>query len=148
MIKLANALTFTSLGLAALGIFSLAAGHFNSKWGVLGSSADSVLMVAMIMVLLAVFVMFSQTPATEKSLAPNVRLFFWIGAILLVGLSSGLTKEIMTPSEQTIVKEFQKLYHKSITFDSHFLGVQSIQFPADNWVMQEIITETRPEVIV
>jgi cephalosporin hydroxylase len=26
--------------------------------------------------------------------------------------------------------------------------VQSIQFPADNWVMQEIITKTRPEVII
>ena len=75
MMKPANALTFTSLGLAALGTFSLAAGHFNSRWGVLESSADSVLMVAMIMVLLAVFVLFSR-PATERSLAPNVRLFF------------------------------------------------------------------------
>jgi hypothetical protein len=76
MMKLANGLTFTSLGLAALGTFSMAAGHFNSRWGVLGSSADSVLMVAMIMVLLAIFLLFSRTPATERSLAPNVRLFF------------------------------------------------------------------------
>jgi hypothetical protein len=42
---------------------------------------------------------------TERPLGPNVRLFFWIGAILLIALSSGLTTEIVTPSEQTIVKK-------------------------------------------
>jgi cephalosporin hydroxylase len=149
MNKVANALTFTGLGLAALGVSSLAAGYLKPSWGVLGSSADSALMLALIMVLLAVLIRFPRTPATEKFLAWDVRLFFLIGAMSLGGLSSYVVaREVLIPSEQTIVKEYQKLYHKNIVFDSHFLGVQSIQFPADNWVMQEIITETKPDVIV
>jgi cephalosporin hydroxylase len=72
-----------------------------------------------------------------------------IGLLLATALSScQFLKNETRPSEQTIVQEFQKIYHKKVTFESHFLGVPSIQFPADNWVMQEIISEITPDFIV
>jgi cephalosporin hydroxylase len=149
MNKVGNAMTFSGLLLAALSLFSLSARYFEPRWAVLGSSADEALTISGILVLIAVLLRFSPNSSTQRVLPRQLRILFWIGAVLIVGISSAqVTNSLPRPSDQTIVQEFQKLYHKSITFDSHFLGVQSIQFPVDNWVMQEIISETRPDVIV
>ena len=51
-------------------------------------------------------------------------------------------------SERQIVEDFQKLYHKKVVFDSNYLGIPSVQFPADNWVMQEMISEIKPDFVI
>jgi cephalosporin hydroxylase len=151
MNKLGNAMTFSGLLLATLSLFSFFAGYLEPRFAVLGNAADEALTISAILVLIAVLLRFSPSPSINRVMPRELRILLWIGAVSVVGLSSCRVAESLdfaAPSEQTIVQEFQKLYHKNITFDSHFLGVQSIQFPADNWVMQEIITETRPEVII
>lgn len=56
---------------------------------------------------------------------------------------SGLTRD-------EIVRHFTLLLNRSKTVlrDNHFLGVKTWQNPFDVWITQEIIYETRPEVIV
>jgi cephalosporin hydroxylase len=56
---------------------------------------------------------------------------------------SGLSKE-------EIVKHFTLLINRSKTVlrDNHFLGVKTWQNPFDVWVTQELIWETRPDVII
>jgi cephalosporin hydroxylase len=151
MNQLGNAVTFSGLLLAVMSLFSLSARYVEPSWAVLGTAADEALTISAILVLIAVLLRFSSNPSTstDRVVPRQLRILLWIGGIFIVSVSScQVTNNLTRPSEQTIVQEFQKLYHKNITFDSHFLGVQSIQFPADNWVMQEIITETRPEVII
>jgi cephalosporin hydroxylase len=149
MNKLANAFSLTGLSLAALSALSQILSYFNSGWGVLGSFADEALLLSTILVLVAVLVKLSATPTTQRYFASDVRLFFWIGAILVVSLSSCLVaQKVAVPSERKVVEEFQKLYHKSVIFDSYYLGIPSVQFPADNWVMQEIISEIRPDFVI
>jgi cephalosporin hydroxylase len=149
MKKLANALSLMGLSLAGVSILSRSAVYFKSNWVLLGSSADEALILSTILVLLAVLVKLSATPTTKKYFAPDVRLFFWIGALSVLSFSSCLVAQKVTvPSEQKIVENFQKLYHKKVTFESHYLGIQSVQFPADNWVMQEIISEIMPDFVV
>ena len=149
MNKVANAFSLTGLSLAALSTFSQISGYFKSSWELLGSSADEALLLSTILLLLAVLVKLSATPTTQKYFAPDVRLLFWIGAISIVSFSSCLVAQKVTvTSERQIVEEFQKLYHKSVVFDSHYLGIPSVQFPADNWVLQEIISEIRPDFVI
>jgi cephalosporin hydroxylase len=150
MNRLGNGLALIGLSLVALNVFSRSTGYFYSSWAGLGGiSGDAALMVSTVLVLLAAMVKLSATPITQKTFARDVRLCFWIGAISVLGLASCLVADkVNDPSEREIVEEFQKLYHKKVTFDSHYLGLESIQFPADNWVMQEIISEIKPDFIV
>jgi hypothetical protein len=148
MKKLGNSVTFSGLLLAAVSVFSQTAGYFNPRLAVLGSAAHEALTVATILLMVAVLVRFSAKP-TSKPLSRQVGIFFWIGAISVVALSSCRVAESLTArSEKTVIEEFQKLYHNKVVFDSYFLGVQSVQFPADSWVMQEILTEIRPDFLV
>ncbi len=150
MNRLGNGLALVGLSLVALNVFSRSTGYFYANWAGLGGiSADAALMLSTVMVLLAVIVKLSVAPTSQKVFARDVRLCFWIGAISVLGLASSLVADQVTDhSEREIVEEFHKLYHKKVTFDSHYLGVESIQFPGDNWVMQEIISEIKPDFIV
>ena len=50
-----------------------------------------------------------------------------------------------------ISRQFARLYYarvESTVFDTRFLGVQTLKYPTDLWVYQEIVSETRPELIV
>lgn len=56
------------------------------------------------------------------------------------------------PAEERerIVREFSLLLNQSMTImhENHFLGIKTWQNPFDVWVTQEIISETRPDVIL
>ncbi len=54
--------------------------------------------------------------------------------------------------EDDIVAAFHRLYHnnwwsRAVT-NTYWLGTQTVQCPLDMWVLQEIIHETKPDVIV
>ena len=52
-------------------------------------------------------------------------------------------------NDREIVDKFHKLYYDSqVVFDTYYLGIQSLQYPTDNWIMQEIIYEVNPDFII
>lgn len=50
-----------------------------------------------------------------------------------------------------VSKQFARLYYgrvESTVFGTKFLGVQTLKYPTDLWVYQEIISETLPDLII
>jgi cephalosporin hydroxylase len=50
-----------------------------------------------------------------------------------------------------VARQFARLYYarvESTVFGTRFLGVQTLKYPTDLWIYQEIVSETLPEVIV
>jgi hypothetical protein len=84
MNKVGNAMTFSGLLLAALSLFSLSAPYFEPRWAVLGSSADEALTISAILVLIAVLLRFSPNSSTQRVLPRQLRILFWIGAVLML----------------------------------------------------------------
>lgn len=55
----------------------------------------------------------------------------------------------LTPDEQRIVDQFHTLYYtRKLWNTTTWLGVPCLKCPFDMWVYQEILHETRPELIV
>ena len=52
-------------------------------------------------------------------------------------------------AEKNVAQEFQKTYYAAgIWSDTRWLGIRSEQTPTDNWSMQEIINEVRPDYVI
>jgi len=53
-------------------------------------------------------------------------------------------------SDRKVTEKFEDLYYNSMVWlnSTTWLGIPSEQAPTDNWSMQEIITETRPDYII
>jgi cephalosporin hydroxylase len=50
-----------------------------------------------------------------------------------------------------VARQFARLYYarvESTVFGTRFLGIQTLKYPSDLWVYQEIISETLPELII
>jgi cephalosporin hydroxylase len=81
--------------------------------------------------------------------ARDVRVFFWIAGLtilgMLISLGLGAGKQ---PSREEIVEQFYRVYYEADRLKTTFLGIASLQYPTDNWIMQEIIAEMRPDFIV
>src|SRR4051794_14658235 len=54
------------------------------------------------------------------------------------------------PTPEETVRAFNRLYYDSRVWSgrTHWLGVPALKLPTDLWTMQEIIAETRPDVLV
>ena len=69
------------------------------------------------------------------------------GFLALFG-ASGIPGEEQRSREE-IIADFTKLYYASnVHYRTKFLGIPSLQNPCDMWVLQEIITEIKPDFIV
>jgi cephalosporin hydroxylase len=68
-----------------------------------------------------------------------------IGLGIIALLALGSRKWL---SQKEIVEEFYKVYFTEDRLKTTFLGIASLQYPTDNWIMQEIISEVRPDFIV
>lgn len=60
---------------------------------------------------------------------------------------------VSAKDERAIVENFHKLYYESIHFgktwhSTHWLGHKIVKCPLDMWVYQEILHETKPDLIV
>ena len=56
---------------------------------------------------------------------------------------------IAAGSEKTVSEQFRTLYYSSaIWANTRWLGIRSEQAPTDNWNMQELIVELRPDYII
>jgi len=52
-------------------------------------------------------------------------------------------------NDQEIIKRFIHIFYKSEAWaKTKWLGIDSLQFPSDNWVVQEIIFETKPDYVI
>lgn len=71
-----------------------------------------------------------------------------IGSIILGVIAIWKVESRKLFSHEDIVEQFQILYHTSERLRTTFLGIASLQYPTDNWVMQEIISEIKPDFIV
>jgi cephalosporin hydroxylase len=74
--------------------------------------------------------------------------------LLLMGLTSCLSKSSENMWDSEITKKFTHHYFDYFTknidvlLGTTFLGLGVLQNPADMWIMQEIITEIRPDFII
>jgi cephalosporin hydroxylase len=83
---------------------------------------------------------FARAVKTKVSLA----WFLLLGGLLLAGLYP-----LRAVSNRKTIERFSRLYYATQPYlHSEFLGIPSMQYPADNWVMQEIITEVRPDFVI
>ena len=85
----------------------------------------------------------NQLPASEARNAWLITAVIALGIIALLFL--GGRKWL---SQDEIVEQFYKVYYKEDRLRTTFLGIASLQYPTDNWAIQEIITEIKPDFIV
>ena len=75
--------------------------------------------------------------------------FFLVGASMLL-LGAFLT--ILLETEERVAREFHRLYHdkwyESTILQTRWKGVRLLKCPLDLWVVQEIVHETKPDVII
>jgi cephalosporin hydroxylase len=74
-------------------------------------------------------------------------------AILALALAAGeflLALHFRREADRNVTEKFEQLYYNSLVWlkSTSWLGVPSEQTPTDNWSMQEIIAETRPDYII
>ncbi|MGA8622024.1 MAG: CmcI family methyltransferase [Candidatus Sulfotelmatobacter sp.] len=78
--------------------------------------------------------------------------FLRIVAILSLALASGeflLASYYRRESERNVDQKFLQIYYNSLVWlKTRWLGVPSQQAPTDNWSMQEIIAEVRPDYVI
>jgi cephalosporin hydroxylase len=53
-----------------------------------------------------------------------------------------------TERASNLVTQFRRFYHFRVGKPSHFMGVHIRQYPTDNWVMVEILTELAPDYVI
>lgn len=98
-----------------------------------------------------------------KSETQRVRFYATLFLVLAFGFMVGITvmaswysvtgfNTVSLEQEDDIVEAFHVLYHNNwwnrTVMDTYWLGAQTMKCPLDTWVFQEIIFETRPDVIV
>ncbi len=79
-----------------------------------------------------------------------VALFILVGCLHDGHTFSSFEKERLIARERYIVDNFHKLWHKSQNtwWENRWLGIRTLQNPMDIWITQEIIFDTKPDIIV
>jgi cephalosporin hydroxylase len=86
------------------------------------------------------------TPSSSKTFLRIVAVL----SVALAGTEFLLAVHYRREAESNVTERFQKVYYDSSVWlnNTRWLGVPSQQAPTDNWSMQEIIAEVRPDYIV
>ena len=102
------------------------------------------------LVILTILVVAGRTRKQSGS-SPGARIFeLVLVAITCLALSAFVTQSLQT--DEVIISEFHRLYHDE-EFDQTVLntrwhGVELKKCPLDLWIYQEIIQETKPDVLI
>lgn len=77
-------------------------------------------------------------------------LIFLLAVLAMLAINSmGVGQTNYKPGDQSIVKRFNQIYYDSNVWKrTRFLGIPAQQNPCDLWIIQEIITELKPDFIV
>lgn len=71
------------------------------------------------------------------------------GLLAVIPLTSPISAAELTAEDRKVVERFKEIYFKSgVWMTTGWLGVQTVQVPTDNWMMQELIAETKPDFII
>jgi cephalosporin hydroxylase len=86
---------------------------------------------------------------TKNSIADDSRKVYLTAVVIVLGIVALLILGSRNwLSQKKIVEDFYKVYFTEDRLRTTFLGIASLQYPTDNWIMQEIISEIRPDFIV
>jgi len=85
----------------------------------------------------------------------TLRIVVYVIMLILVIIAALLTRPFRKSDAgsarniQSVITNFNRVYYDSMVWQmTRYLGVPTQQFPSDLWVIQEIITELKPDVII
>jgi cephalosporin hydroxylase len=96
----------------------------------------------------------NQAGGKQRSSSPLLKTITVLSLILACGellLTLHYRRELaLLTSPEGVTREFQKVYYQSVGWydNTKWLGIPSEQAPTDNWQMQQLITELRPDYII
>lgn len=95
-----------------------------------------------------------QPTGAQRSSTTFFKLLAALALVLACGeflLARHYRHQLDSPtSAEAVTREFQKVYYNSLGWHSNtkWLGITSEQAPTDNWQMQQLISELRPDYII
>ncbi len=105
------------------------------------------LMFATFLILLDVLI--KALSKKEDFIRRDVRILFWLSSAVMMGfVLILLMTSVKKFSDKEVIERFRKIYYNTKSHHTHYLGVRSMQYPNDNWVMQEIIFDVKPDFII
>ncbi len=102
------------------------------------------------LVILTILVVIGRTRNPSGS-SPRTRIFeILLVAITCLSLGAFVTQSLQT--REVVINEFHRLYHDEefaqTVLNTHWHGVEIKKCPLDLWIYQEIIQETKPDVLI
>ena len=140
--------TLLALILATVAFFALS--YFTGAAGevVVAPGAASVLLAAALVSLALWLSRIGVTP-DESSGATAVAVLLGVAAAAVaVIVASFIPPFAADLDDDELVRRFRILYYENQLFKNDYLGIRCLQYPTDQWVMQEIIADIRPDFIV
>jgi cephalosporin hydroxylase len=147
--KIALVLAFASILLGIMAVLVEQSG--GDRFNVAGMTFLTGQMFLLVVFMASISILLKLSLASEASrLAEDESRNVWlITAVIVLGMIAllflGARKWL---SQQEIVEQFYKVYYTEDRLKTTFLGIASLQYPTDNWMMQEIISEVKPDFIV
>ncbi|UCC94732.1 MAG: class I SAM-dependent methyltransferase, partial [Candidatus Omnitrophota bacterium] len=153
MKKLSNFLAIISVLLVVYSTLVKIIGQSMIDLGFIGIKISSGLILATFLMLTAVLLKISSKKDNSYLIMQDIKILFWPSSILLIGLFSfflisSAAKFTEKLNDQKIIEKFHKIYYSTKPYHTYYLGIPSMQYPNDNWVMQEIISEIKPDLII
>jgi len=110
------------------------------------------LILAILMILAAIFIKLkgkTGSPAVSKKKILSGALCVIAFGLFLYSYKPQIENFIFQYIDRCGIKIVTRIYwREKVVLKTKWLGVTSIQYPNDNWVMQEIISEIKPDFIV
>lgn len=86
----------------------------------------------------------------RSNLLSSSTLIIGVSSIFLVAHLASAARDHLSSKDQAVINRFTQIYYDSLVWGgkTHWLGIPILQTPTDNWIMQEIITEVKPDFII
>jgi cephalosporin hydroxylase len=163
MKKLANLLVAASVLLVVYVLIIEFKGETIIQWGSVRARTNFVLLFGNFLMLIAVAIKLStkeEKGVVIRSLSRKGMLF-WLSSVLIVIIGSVggflwfyadqivIRRSNQFYSDQEVIRRFNQIYYWTFFWkEIKWLSIPSFQNPCDNWVIQEIISEIKPDFII
>jgi cephalosporin hydroxylase len=148
MKKLPYILVFSAILLSLLSLGLLLTGEGETVTGYLLIKPGQMLIFALFLFLLSLLTTTFDT-GFAGDVSPKTRSYFQytllLSMTLLITILVFYSRET---GEEHVIKRFRKIYYSTEPHITRYLGMLSLQYPTDNWVMQEIISDIKPDFII
>ncbi len=115
----------------------------DSEW-VVGPLAQRVLLGAGLLGL-AAWLLLPGAGGAQRAMAVVAGVLAAVAVVAVAALPRPLAVAL---DQDELVRRFSILFYGHELYKTSYLGVRCLQYPTDQWVMQEIISEVRPDFIV